>query len=59
MTLGPVGEQQFRRALAISQGDLTIFFTQPISAGVLAITALVLVDPPLWERLARCESVVA
>jgi TctA family transporter len=35
MILGPLAEQQFRRALAISQGDLTIFFTQPISAGVL------------------------
>ena len=32
MILGPLAEQQFRRALAISQGDLTIFFTQPISA---------------------------
>jgi putative tricarboxylic transport membrane protein len=46
-------------ALAISQGDLTTFFTQPFSAGVLAITALVLVGPSLWERLARRESVVA
>ena len=59
MILGPLAEQQFRRAFAISQRDLTIFFTQPISAGVFAITALVLVGPPLWKRFARREPVVA
>jgi len=51
MILGPLAEQQFRRALAISQGDLTIFVRQPISATVLAITALVLFGPPIWKRL--------
>ena len=52
MILGPLAEQQLRRALAISQGDLSIFVTQPISATVFAITALVLVGPPLWRRIA-------
>ena len=33
LILGPLAEQQFRRALAISQGDPTVFFTHPISAG--------------------------
>jgi putative tricarboxylic transport membrane protein len=51
MILGPLCEQQFRRALAISQGDLSIFITQPISATVLAITALVLIAPPIWKRV--------
>jgi len=51
MILGPLAEQQFRRALAISQGDLSIFVRQPISATVLAITALVLFGPPIWRRL--------
>jgi putative tricarboxylic transport membrane protein len=51
MILGPLAEQQLRRALAISQGDLSIFVTQPISAAVLGITALVLVGPPIWRRL--------
>src|SRR5678815_4582759 len=51
MILGPLAEQQFRRALAISQGDLTIFFTQPISAAVFAVTALVFIGPPIWKRL--------
>ena len=52
MILGPLAEQQFRRALAISQGDLMIFLKQPISATVLAITALVIIGPPIWRRIA-------
>ena len=52
MILGPLAEQQLRRALAISQGELSIFVTQPISATVFAITALVLVGPPVWRRIA-------
>ena len=39
MILGPLAEQQFRRALAISQGDPSIFITSPISATVLLIAA--------------------
>ena len=31
LILGPLAEQQFRRALSISQGDLSVFFTHPIS----------------------------
>jgi len=54
MILGPIAEQQLRRALAISQGDLTVFLTKPISAAILAITVLLLVAPPLVKRhLAR------
>ena len=53
MILGPLSEQQFRRALAISQGDLSIFVKQPISAVVLAITVLVLFGPPLWRWYQR------
>jgi putative tricarboxylic transport membrane protein len=52
MILGPLAEQQFRRALAISQGDLTVFVAHPISATVLAITAVILFGPPIWRRLA-------
>ena len=33
--LGPLLEQEFRTALQISQGDLTIFLTRPISAVLL------------------------
>mgnify|MGYP001219917039 CR=1 FL=1 len=56
MILGPLAEQQFRRALAISQGELSIFVTQPISATVLAITALVVIVPPVWRHVARLRA---
>jgi putative tricarboxylic transport membrane protein len=45
LILGPLAETQFRRALSISQGDLSVFVTQPISATFLAITVLLLVVP--------------
>jgi putative tricarboxylic transport membrane protein len=52
MILGPLAEQQLRRALALSQGDPSVFLTRPISAVLMAITVGVLVLPPLigWAR---------
>jgi putative tricarboxylic transport membrane protein len=47
MILGPLSEQQLRRALAISQGDPSVFVTRPIAAGVLAVAAAVLLAPYL------------
>ncbi len=52
MILGPLAESQFRRALAISQGDISVFITRPIPATLLAVTTLVIVVPPLWRRFA-------
>jgi putative tricarboxylic transport membrane protein len=51
LILGPLAETQFRRALSISQGDLSVFVTQPISASLLALTALLIVGPYLWRTL--------
>jgi putative tricarboxylic transport membrane protein len=55
MILGPLSEQQLRRALALSQGDPLVFLTRPISAALIAITVGVLVLPPLvaWLRRTR------
>ncbi|PYE53240.1 tripartite tricarboxylate transporter permease [Deinococcus yavapaiensis] len=47
MILGPIAEQQFRRALAISQGDYGVFFTRPLSATILIVVGIVLLGPPL------------
>jgi putative tricarboxylic transport membrane protein len=49
LILGPLAEQQARRALSISQGDWTVFVTRPISAVVLAAAVLALLAP-LWFR---------
>jgi len=51
LILGPLAETQFRRALSISQGDPAVFFTQPISASFLALTAVVIVAPWIWRRV--------
>jgi putative tricarboxylic transport membrane protein len=50
LILGPLAETQFRRALSISQGDPSVFVTQPISATILAISALLLLIPVLFRR---------
>ncbi len=41
--LGPLMEENLRRALLISRGDPTVFFTRPISLGFMIVTALVIV----------------
>ena len=51
MILGSLAEQQFRRALAISQGDASVFLTRPLSAALLVMAMLVLVTPPLLRFL--------
>src|SRR5688500_7069930 len=50
LILGPLCEQQFRRALAISGGDPTVFLTRPICAGLLLLATAVLFSPPLFRR---------
>jgi putative tricarboxylic transport membrane protein len=58
--LGPLAETQFRRALAISQGDYAVFVTRPIALGLLLLALVALVLPYLpgwwaWLRGARTE----
>jgi putative tricarboxylic transport membrane protein len=53
MILGPMAEVQFRRAIQITQGDLTIFVTRPISLTLLLIAAAVLFAPLIKAALQR------
>jgi putative tricarboxylic transport membrane protein len=41
--LGPLMEENLRRAMLIARGDPTTFFTRPISGGLLALATLLLV----------------
>ena len=51
--LGPLLETQFRRAMSIAQGDLTIFVTRPLSAMILAFALAALVVPYVPRIIAR------
>jgi len=50
LVLGPLAELQFRRALAISEGDLTVFVTRPLCATLLAVSAVALIAPVLFRE---------
>jgi putative tricarboxylic transport membrane protein len=41
--LGPMMEENLRRALQVSEGDPTVFFTRPISLAFLIVTVLILI----------------
>ena len=41
--LGPMMEENLRRALLLSRGDWTTFMTRPLSAGLLIASALLIV----------------
>ena len=47
LVLGPLAEQQFRRTLAISQGDMSVFVTRPVCALLLLSSVAVLFGPRL------------
>jgi putative tricarboxylic transport membrane protein len=51
--LGPMMEEYLRRALLLSRGDPTVFFTQPISLALLLVAAfllLIVILPGLREK---------
>ncbi len=51
--LGPTAENFFRTAMQQSGGDYGVFVTQPSSAVILLIVALVLIVPPLLRARGR------
>jgi len=53
MILGPMAEVQFRRAVQITQGDVSVFLTRPISLTLLAIAVALLIGPALARWAAR------
>ena len=53
LILGPMAEGQFRRAYAIAQGDVSVFFTQPISLALLVLAAACVIGPIVLRRAKR------
>ena len=51
LVLSPMMEKAFRQSLLVSKGSFLIFVTHPISAALLAMTAIVLILPLLpWAK---------
>jgi len=50
--LGPMVEENFRRALLLSRGDMMIFIQRPISAWFVAASALLIIVQ-IWARLRK------
>ena len=50
LVIGPLFEQELRRSLAISGGAASIFFTRPIAATLIAVTAVMVVWPLVVRR---------
>lgn len=57
LILGPMMEEYFRRAVLLSMGDLTVFLTEPISAGVILITAALVIWSATKGRQSSKKSV--
>src|SRR5712692_7798495 len=55
--LGPLMEENLRRAMLIARGDATVFLTRPISASLLAIALFLLVLAVLPSLRAKREEV--
>ena len=55
--LGPMMEENLRRAMLLSAGDASVFFTRPISLGFLVVTGLLLLATLLPRR--RRQAVAA
>jgi putative tricarboxylic transport membrane protein len=50
LILGPLAEQELRRALTISQGDPSVFVTQPLAAALFVVALAALIAPALLRR---------
>jgi putative tricarboxylic transport membrane protein len=55
--LGPLMEENLRRALLISRGDATVFVTRPISCGFVIATVLIIIVMGLPAIRARREQI--
>jgi putative tricarboxylic transport membrane protein len=51
LILGPLSEQQLRRALSISQGDPIILVQSPLAIALYVIAAIAFFGPILWRLL--------
>jgi putative tricarboxylic transport membrane protein len=53
VVLGPLIEQEFRRALAMSGGDPSVFVTRPVALSILALSLVIALVPVIRGRRSR------
>jgi TctA family transporter len=53
--LGPMMEENLRRAMLLSRGDWSVFVTRPLSASLLAVALLLLIIVTLPSIKSRRE----
>lgn len=53
LILGPILEVNFRRSMQISNGDMTTFFTRPLSLVLIVLVAAAILYPVLQRRKSR------
>jgi putative tricarboxylic transport membrane protein len=53
LVLGPMIERSFREAMMISQGDLSVFVTRPISGAIRAVGVAALLLPVALAMLRK------
>lgn len=51
--LGPMAEKNFRRALMLSNGDYSVFFSRPLTVVLFAVAIISLTLPIIQSRLAN------
>ncbi|WP_287095067.1 tripartite tricarboxylate transporter permease, partial [Mesorhizobium sp.] len=51
MILWPLAETQFRRAMTISNGDWSVFYTHPLSLTLLTLAFIGLIGPHIWAYI--------
>jgi putative tricarboxylic transport membrane protein len=56
LILGPMAEQQFRRALAIAEGSPLVFVTRPLAAALLTAALILSVAPVVLRAWRRARS---
>lgn len=57
--LGPLAEQQLRRALTLSEGDPLILVSSPVTIVLWAVVVLAIVVPLVLPRVRRAERTIA
>ena len=48
--LGPIFEDSFRQSLRLSEGNLSVFFTRPLSAGLLVLAGIIICSHFVFKR---------